>query len=85
MIPRTRRIMGWTSVVGLYSVLGLTVIVCAGFVFNRIAVERFGLTYSMIWVRPWASWHRAEWAMSMRGVSFVIDGSSEEASELPRR
>jgi hypothetical protein len=50
-------------------------IVFAAVVFHRLSVERFGLGYYRVWVKPWTSWHRVELVLSTsHGVRVVIDG-----------
>ena len=42
---------------------------------GRLSVERFGLGYYRVWVKPWTSWHRVELVLSTsHGVRVVIDG-----------
>ena len=78
MSPRIRRIIGWASVAALHLTLILTVIVCAGVVFHRLSVERFGMGYYRVWVKPWTSWHHVELVLSTsHGVRVVIDGPPE--------
>lgn len=85
MTARIRRILGWSSVGAIYAGLGLIVILCAGFVFHRLSVERFSIGYSRVWVKPWTEWHHADLAMSStRGIQFQIDGPTEEDVRVPR-
>ena len=84
-IARNRRILNWSSLGALYAGLFLAVIVCAGFVFNRLAVERFSVGYSRVWVKPWADWHHADLALSStRGIQFGIDGDVPLSPARPR-
>ena len=81
MSARTRRIIGWASVAALYSALILAVIVFAAVVFHRLSVERFGLGYYRVWVKPWTSWHHVELVLSTsHGVRFIITGPPDDAA-----